>query len=310
MSVNSSDDEEPLTELFQEPPGYFQPPPSHTFSSYTLTSGEALNLRLVGHNPLWVFHMVLSLLATTIQFLEVHSLIFKSLIYSQGHHIWNAAHSISAYLQTPSNTVRLIRGKSVLELGAGAGLPSLVAAILGARNVVVTDYPDADLVDNIQWNVDNCGALPPPQRSGIAVEGYAFGAPVEPLLKHLPRRGAETLSFDTLILADLLFNHHCHAQLVSTIQHTLARVPSARALVFFSPYRPWLLSADLAFFTMAQEGGFIIEKIGEELADKVMFRDDPGVSASSYGRVRTRVQDDGFQVCIFTDFWVGYWDSG
>ena len=172
-----------------------------------------------------------------------------------------------------------------------------MATILGAQRVVVTDYPDADLVDNISWNVDNCDALTTPQRSAIAVEGYAFGAPPEPLLAHLSDKpDHQNAGFDTLILADLLFNHHCHAQLVSTIQRTLAPTPSARALVFFSPYRPWLLGADLAFFALAEEGGFAVEKMGEEVTEKVMFRDDPGVSASSYGRVRTRIQDHGFEV--------------
>lgn len=51
----SSDDEDLPTDIFQEPPGYFPPPLSHTFTSYTLTSGQVLKLRLVGHNPLWVY---------------------------------------------------------------------------------------------------------------------------------------------------------------------------------------------------------------------------------------------------------------
>ena len=220
----------------------------------------------------------------------------------QGHHVWNAARSISAYVQIPSNAARLIHSKSVLELGAGAGIPGMVASILGAKFVVITDYPDADLVENIQWNVDNSAVLTPTQRSAIAVEGHAFGASTEPILVHLSPNANRKKGFDTLILADLLFNHHCHAQLIVTIQQTLAPMPSARALVFFSPYRPWLLSADLAFFALAEAGGFVVEKIGEELTEKVMFRDDPGVSMSSRGRVRTRVQDEGFQVCILQTF--------
>lgn len=48
----------------------------------------------------------------------------------------------------------LVMGRNVLELGAGAGLPSLAAAIWGAEHVVLTDYPDEDLVDNMRINVD------------------------------------------------------------------------------------------------------------------------------------------------------------
>ena len=33
-------------------------------------------------------------------------------------------------------------------------MPSLVSAVSGADAVVVTDYPDQPLVDNLRWNVD------------------------------------------------------------------------------------------------------------------------------------------------------------
>ena len=54
LSEMSSDDEDLPLELFQEPPGYYPPPDPHTFSSYPLASGQVLEVRLVGHNPLWV----------------------------------------------------------------------------------------------------------------------------------------------------------------------------------------------------------------------------------------------------------------
>jgi nicotinamide N-methyltransferase len=40
-----------------------------------------------------------------------------------------------------------------LELGAGAALPSLIAAVNGASKTVVTDYPDRELIENIEYNV-------------------------------------------------------------------------------------------------------------------------------------------------------------
>ena len=39
----------------------------------------------------------------------------------------------ATYLQ--DNAERLVKGKHVLELGAGAGLPSMVCSILGANEV-------------------------------------------------------------------------------------------------------------------------------------------------------------------------------
>jgi predicted nicotinamide N-methyase len=55
--------------------------------------------------------------------------------------LWPAAIGLSNYLH---ENRQLLLGKSVLELGCGLGLPSLVAAHLGA-NVLATDYhPDVE----------------------------------------------------------------------------------------------------------------------------------------------------------------------
>ena len=102
---------------------------------------------------------------------------------------------------------------------------------------------------------------------------------MEKLLAHLPedqRQGG----FDTLILADLVFNHSEHGKLVKTLQQTLSRTKGC-ALVFFTPYRPWLLDKDLSFFGKAEEGGFQAEKVLEKVMDKVLFENDPGVCLSS-----------------------------
>lgn len=80
---------------------------------------------------------------------------------------------IAEYLEERSH--ELVSGKDVLELGAGAGLPSLLCAAKGARTVrrpatifgertvadsqqvVLTDYPDEALLVNLRHNVTNCG---------------------------------------------------------------------------------------------------------------------------------------------------------
>lgn len=53
----SAQDEEDLIDsaIFQEPPDYYPPPKPATFESRLLQTGETLRLRLVGHNPLWVW---------------------------------------------------------------------------------------------------------------------------------------------------------------------------------------------------------------------------------------------------------------
>lgn len=153
-----------------------------------------------------------------------------------------------------------------------------MAAILGAGKVVVTDYPDAELVENLRYNIETCDLLG--QRGGegegkgnIVAEGYLWGADTVVLHSHLSR--GEN-GFDTLILADLLFNHHCHDALVSTILRALARTVEARALVFFTPYRPWLLDKDMAFFDLCRERGLEVEEVVRERMVEVMFKEDRG----------------------------------
>jgi nicotinamide N-methyltransferase len=97
---------------------------------------------------------------------------------------------------------------------------------------------------------------------------------------HLPASDSER-RFDLVILADLLFNHSEHRKLVKSVQQALKRKQDACALVFFTPYRPWLLEKDLAFFDLARASGFNVSKIFERVMDKVLFEKDPGVVLSS-----------------------------
>jgi EEF1A N-terminal glycine/lysine methyltransferase len=153
----------------------------------------------------------------------------------------------------------------VLEFGAGAGLPSLVCAINGARQVVVTDYPDQDLIENLRYNIKHCAA----SLDNIVAEGYLWGNPPYSLTNHLPS-STEDSGFDLLILADLLFNHSEHTKLVISIQKTLKRTADAKALVFFTPHRPWLIDKDMAFFDVARKMGFGVEQVLEKTMEKAM----------------------------------------
>ncbi|KAI1078147.1 hypothetical protein F5B20DRAFT_592294 [Whalleya microplaca] len=231
--------------FFQEPDDYYPPSPPPTSQIYTLQSGKTITLHLVGHSPL------------------------------EAHYLWNGARVISKYCETH---VSEVEDRTVLELGAGAGLPSIVCAILGARKVVVTDFPDADLVINMKKNILDCELLPRPdgssEPSSIVADGFVWGADPAHLLAHLAAVGRDR--FDVLILADLLFRHSEHGKLVSTIEETLSRKRESKAFVFFTSYRPWLQQKDLAFFDLAREKGFLVEKILEEKMDKAMFENDPG----------------------------------
>lgn len=183
--------------------------------------------------------------------------------------MWNAGQVVAQYLEDHSQ--QLVQGKNILELGAGAGLPSLVASLLGAKQVVVTDYPDNDLIVNLRQNIDqNLAAQDLPN---IVAEGFLWGSSADPLTAQL-EKGCN--AFDVLILADILFNHSEHNKLVATVAECLKKTSDSVALVFFTPYRPWLLEKDLNFFEVARSSGFVVDKIMERTMEKVMFENDPG----------------------------------
>lgn len=66
----------------------------------------------------------------------------------------------------------LVRGGFVLELGAGGGLPGIVSAQIGAEMVVLTDYPDRELIDNLTYNADH--NVSPADRTKVNVQVTLF----------------------------------------------------------------------------------------------------------------------------------------
>eukprot|EP01018_Ginkgo_biloba_P037218 Gb_01624 [translate_table: standard] len=68
-----------------------------------------------------------------------------------GSWIWDSSLVLAQWLGTPACPPSSFHGKTLVELGAGTGIPGLVAAVLGA-NVVLTDIPA--LLPGLQKNVD------------------------------------------------------------------------------------------------------------------------------------------------------------
>ncbi|XWW98689.1 hypothetical protein V2A60_006691 [Cordyceps javanica] len=258
--------------FMEEPEDYYPPTPPPTQQVYTMKSGKDITLNLVGASP------------------------------TEAHHLWNGAKIVSDYFEARPERVR---GKTVLELGAASGLPSLVAGILGAAKVVMTDFPDPDLVANMQKNIDACDETVEPRgRIADAVDaaGFVWGGDVAPLLARLPppeggkdgedgrttgtgehqqhqqqqQQQQQPRRFDVLILADLLFRHNEHGMLVKTIREAMATTAGAVAYVFFTSYRPWKRDLDMKFFDVAREAGLEVTRVEERKLDRPLFDNDPG----------------------------------
>ncbi|KAI0061001.1 hypothetical protein BV25DRAFT_821652 [Artomyces pyxidatus] len=102
----------------------------------------------------------------------------------------------------------------ILELGAGAGLPSILIAKAHPRvHVVASDYPDDNLIHALEQNVarndvaGRCRVVP----HAWGADSTALGSP-----------------FDVVVAADTLWNSAMHASLLTTLCGVLARTPGAR----------------------------------------------------------------------------------
>ena len=106
---------------------------------------------------------------------------------------------------------------SVLELGASAGLPSILVAKLFPTSalVTVTDYPDDKLIKTLKNNVqsnnvaDSCKVLP-----------YAWGSDPTVVLGNG--------GFDVVIAADTLWNPELHPIFIDSLKSTLKKSSTSR----------------------------------------------------------------------------------
>ena len=134
-----------------------------------------------------------------------------------GLDLWKGATALASALEGED-----VAGKTVVELGAGCGLPGLLTAKLGASRVLLTDKDPVVLE-----------AL----RLSVAANGLGDVCSVAPLAYGVDAPGA-----DLVLAADALYLTCQVAPLVATISSALA--PSAVCLLAHEPRRAWKLDAD------------------------------------------------------------------
>lgn len=115
-------------------------------------------------------------------------------------YVYNAARVVADMID--QNIIEC-RGKNCLELGAGAGLPGIMAALVGASTTVISDYGtsvDRSLIQAIDMNILSHNQY---LSTGCKLVGepYVWGNDVELLTGH-----TGCGKFDIIFMADLIFN--------------------------------------------------------------------------------------------------------
>lgn len=123
-----------------------------------------------------------------------------------------------------------VSDRTILELGAGTGLPSITAALIGTANVVVaSDYDEPQLVKELRDNVKyNLQGISDEQRRKCKVVGHIWGKDTEELQDCLPRG---VTKFDSILLADCMWDPLSHADLLKSVLKVLAQDKGARVNV-------------------------------------------------------------------------------
>jgi nicotinamide N-methyltransferase len=226
-------------DIFQEPEGFLPKQPKGTLATYyTLTTDTHLHVNLIGSSPLY------------------------------GHILTHACLYLAKYIE--EHAADLIKGKTVLEVGSGGALPSILSAHLGAKYVISTDYPDPELIENIALNIKENNVSP-----NCSTLGYIWGNDTEEIVNTLQEKTNNTANtFDIIILSDVIFNHSEHVKLLNTCRELLTP-KTGKILVTFSPHRPKLLDADLLFFETATTEPFNFQSKFMDMEHwSPLFKDD------------------------------------
>ena len=155
--------------------------------------------------------------------------------------LWEAGAGLAEYfIENPD----LVRGKRVIELGAGVGLTGLtIAGCCGAREVHMTDYTDACRV-NLAYNISiNKGWLEASkEQNPVITQGYlewssfvsTFGE--EDAGHEVQDAQSLTSNFfdeiDVLVAADVVYDVANLKHLVAVLRCFLQKTPEAKRAIF------------------------------------------------------------------------------
>ena len=177
-------------------------------------------------------------------------------------HIWSGSIKLAEKLILHGES---IQGKSVLEFGAAAGLPSLVCGRLGAQLICSSDYPSSSVMHNLEQNIvrnascseDNKDRAAPPHEVGTSfvmrpkhhtVE-HIWGESVEPLLAV-----NQQLRYDVLVAAECIWKQSSHDVFIMSIINTITK--GGHLFLSFSHHIPGREQDNYNFIDQLYKKGF------------------------------------------------------
>ncbi|XP_070832337.1 protein-lysine methyltransferase METTL21C-like [Chaetodon trifascialis] len=136
-----------------------------------------------------------------------HEISIRESMDTYGALIWPGAIALCQFLENNQQQVNLM-DKAVLEIGAGTGLLSVVASLLGAW-VTATDLPDilSNLTFNLLRNTKGRSRYTP------QVAALTWGQDLE---RDFP---SPSYHYDYVLAADVVYHHDCLEELLETMRH-------------------------------------------------------------------------------------------
>ncbi|KAJ5430128.1 hypothetical protein N7491_007144 [Penicillium cf. griseofulvum] len=169
-----------------------------------------------------------------------------------------------------------VKGESVLELGAGAALPSVICALADASTVTATDHPSSPALKGaIAFNIEhNLAKRTPEVVRKVSMHPHEWGVLDDAF--SVANKGA----FTRIVAADCFWMRSQHENLARTMQWFLA--PGGKVWVVAGFHTGRAIVA--GFFETVLDYGFVIERIYER--DLVAKSDDGGEIRREWSPVR------------------------
>lgn len=141
----------------------------------------------------------------------------------------------------------------ILSSILGVGLAGIVSTLVGAEQVVLSDYPAPEIIENLQQNVKR--NVPEELRPKTSVQGHLWGDLTSPFST------ANAGKFTRILAADCLWMSHEHRNLARSMLHFLSPEPEARVFVIAGFHTGRVIMAP--FFRIVEEEGLEVDEIFE-----------------------------------------------